>query len=199
MVEWMNSWIQGIIFAVIITTLIEMIIPNSNIKKYIRTVIGVFIVFTIISPILTKVTGKTISLNSIMTSSDSDKYKMNSIDNYIIDTNSYIEQDYINNVKEDIVEKVNKKGYMVHDLEIKIETENEENYGQLLEMSFKISKYNNFYKNDSSQEEISIEPVEIEITEKEEEVPDEAEDYESLKEYLESIYGINKENIIIKG
>lgn len=199
MVEWMNSWIQGIIFAVIITTLIEMIIPNSNIKKYIRTVIGVFIVFTIISPILTKVTGKTISLNSIMTSSDSDKYKMNSIDNYIIDTNSYIEQDYINNVKEDIVEKVNKKGYMVHDLEIKIETENEENYGQLLEMSFKISKYNNFYKNDSSQEEISIEPVEIEITEKEEAVQDMAEDYESLKEYLESIYGINKENIIIKG
>ena len=53
MVSFISSWVQGIIIAVIISTIIEMILPDGNIKKYVRTVIGTFIVFVIISPIIT--------------------------------------------------------------------------------------------------------------------------------------------------
>ena len=52
MIENLSLWAEQIIVAVIIATLIEMILPNGNNKKYIKAVIGVYILFTIISPIL---------------------------------------------------------------------------------------------------------------------------------------------------
>lgn len=39
MVNWISRWTQSIVIAVIISTIIEIILPNSNIKKYVRTVI----------------------------------------------------------------------------------------------------------------------------------------------------------------
>lgn len=54
MIENISSWAEQIIVAVIIATLIEMILPNGNNKKYVKAVIGVYILFTIISPIFKK-------------------------------------------------------------------------------------------------------------------------------------------------
>ena len=34
MLEWFRSWATGIVIAVIIATIIEMILPNSTSKKY---------------------------------------------------------------------------------------------------------------------------------------------------------------------
>ena len=39
--EFISSWVQGIIVAVVIATIIEMILPEGNSKKYIKIVIGV--------------------------------------------------------------------------------------------------------------------------------------------------------------
>ncbi|MCI8482131.1 MAG: hypothetical protein HFJ27_03470 [Clostridia bacterium] len=51
MIENLSLWAEQIIVAVIIATIIEMILPNGNNKKYIKAVIGVYVLFTIISPI----------------------------------------------------------------------------------------------------------------------------------------------------
>lgn len=66
--EFITSWVQGIIIAVIIGSIIEMLIPNGNSKKYIKVVIGIYVLFTILSPILGKITN--IDFNNI----DYDKY-----------------------------------------------------------------------------------------------------------------------------
>ena len=63
MISFINSYVKGIVVAVIISTIIEMILPEGKIKKYVKTVIGAYIVFIIISPIITKITGKEISLS----------------------------------------------------------------------------------------------------------------------------------------
>ena len=60
--EWVSGWIQGIIIAVIISTIIEMILPEGNSKKYIKVVIGVYILFSIVSPVISKVTGNSFNL-----------------------------------------------------------------------------------------------------------------------------------------
>ena len=52
MLEWFRSWATGIVIAVIIATIIEMILPNSTSKKYIKIIIGIFIVYTVISPVI---------------------------------------------------------------------------------------------------------------------------------------------------
>lgn len=135
MINFINSWVQGIIIAVIISTIIEMILPNGNIKKYVRTVIGTYIVFVIISPIITKFTGKEISLGEFKLP-DVGKYEQKTID-----TNAYIESTYINTIKQDIIENIEKKGYEVEDITIEIETA-EENYGNINKINLKVSKMN---------------------------------------------------------
>ena len=63
--EWVSSWIQGIIIAVIISTIIEMILPEGNSKKYIKVVIGVYILFSIVSPVISKVTGTSFQVSDM--------------------------------------------------------------------------------------------------------------------------------------
>ena len=36
MISWMSNWAQGIIVALIVGTIIEMILPNGNNKKYVK-------------------------------------------------------------------------------------------------------------------------------------------------------------------
>ena len=56
MISFISSWTQGIIVSVIIASIIEMILPDGNSKKYVKVVIGVFILFSIVSPVINKFT-----------------------------------------------------------------------------------------------------------------------------------------------
>ena len=50
MIEFLSNWIQGIAIAVIIASIFEMLLPNGNIKKYVKVILGIYIVFCIIAP-----------------------------------------------------------------------------------------------------------------------------------------------------
>lgn len=52
MINFMSSWAEQIVLAVIVATIIEMILPKNKNKKYIQMVIGVYVLFNIISPII---------------------------------------------------------------------------------------------------------------------------------------------------
>lgn len=52
MINFMSSWAEQIVLAVIVATIIEMILPKNKNKKYLQMVIGVYILFNIISPII---------------------------------------------------------------------------------------------------------------------------------------------------
>ena len=90
-----------------------MILPDGNCKKYIKVVIGIYIVFTIVSPVITKFTGKTISVSEAL---ELDKYiqdaqesasKGNSINN---DNQNNIMNIYVSKLKDDIEAKLETKG-----------------------------------------------------------------------------------------
>ena len=63
MVKLINSWTQGIILGVIIGAIIEIILPEGNNKKFVKTVIGVYILFAIVHPLINAVSNKSINLN----------------------------------------------------------------------------------------------------------------------------------------
>jgi len=183
MIDWINSWVQGIIIAVIISTIIEMILPEGKIKKYVQTIMGVYIVFIIISPIITKLTGKEINLSEYIMP-EKIEYRTTSID-----TNQYIEKTYKESIKSEIIKTIKEEGYNVKKVEIKINSA-EENYGDINYIKIQIGK----------NKEISneIEPVKIELEEnmeKEEELSEE--EIERLKEIITQTYGTKKEDIII--
>ena len=52
MISFLSSWAEQVILAGIIATILELILPNSKNKKYVQMVIGVYVLFNIISPII---------------------------------------------------------------------------------------------------------------------------------------------------
>ena len=52
MISFISSWAEQIVLAVIVATIIELILPKNKNKKYIQMVIGVYVLFNIISPII---------------------------------------------------------------------------------------------------------------------------------------------------
>ena len=85
MIQFLSSWAEQIVLAVIIATIIELILPQNRNKKYIQMVIGIYILFNIISPIIK-------NKDTILTSGDYDLEKYESSSNYTIDQSSMDER-----------------------------------------------------------------------------------------------------------
>ena len=123
MVEWISNWAESIIVAVIIATIIEMILPEGNSKKYIKVVIGVYVLFTIITPVINKFTGEDVQVSDIL---DLDTYIEEAeasvkMQNTIQDNNqSSIMGMYSSGLKDDMKAKIEAKGYIVNSVDINI-------------------------------------------------------------------------------
>lgn len=147
MVSFIKGWAQGIVVAVIIATILEMLLPDNKNKKYINTVIGVYILFTIISPVISKISGKNINLEDYTNkdTSLSTSYTMNNV--ALLENNSNVEDIYIKTLKSDIIGKLKQKGYSANYIDLKVNTSSENNYGEILRYIFKYSRIRRKYKN----------------------------------------------------
>lgn len=162
MVCWFSKWAQGIIVAVVIATLIELILPNGSSKKYVKVIIGIYILFTIISPVIVKLKGGNLNMDEVL---DTQKYeeKISKSDNKIyaeLEANNSrtIKDIYISSLTEDIKSKLKAKGYQVISTNIKIE--DNENY-TIESISLNLSKEENEENEGNSSGGINIETVEI--------------------------------------
>ena len=195
MIEFLSSWAQGIIVAVIIATLIEMILPNSSSIKYVKVVIGMYILFTIVSPIIKKLGGKDINLNTI----DIEKYEQqisksdNTISRKFEDNNTRSIKDiYVSNLKADISAKLKEKGYEIDTSDIQIK--DDENY-TIEKITLKLIKME---QKQEKNTEIVINTVEIgnTISQKDSKTLSDDEEQE-VKDYISETYDIDKKNINI--
>lgn len=196
MINWLRSWSNQVIVAVIIATIIEMILPEGNNKKYIKMIIGVYVLFTIIQPIITKLTGNEINLNdfnynkyfkdTVQISSSTEKFE---------DTNSkLIKQTYIDSIKRDIKQKMELKGFKVLNCELDITQD--ENLLKNIELNLEKIKKN---ENKNSNNKIQVNEVNISknITSENKKEAISDKDKEELKKYLSEEYKIDVNNIKI--
>ena len=173
-----SNWAQGLIIAVIIGTIIQMILPENKNKKYIKVIIGVYILFCIINPAV----GKSINLDDY----DIEKYinlneeEKNTEFKYDEEVNKLFEE----NIKKSIKDKINSKGYESD--EINIEYGN--NYDITSIQILNIYEY--------TEENLSVNKVEIDIKKKPAAGIDQSDKIELL-EYFSSTYNIEKSNIEI--
>jgi len=122
--EFLNTWLQTIIVSVIIATIVEMILPSGNNKKYIKVVLGIYVVFNIITPVINKITNDGFEISSIINideySKKMEEYKIDTLDESSITAknNNSIEQIYILNLEKDMKAKLEEKGYKVDKIEI---------------------------------------------------------------------------------
>lgn len=193
--NWISGWIQGIIIAVIIGTIIEMLLPDGNCKKYVKVVIGVYILFSIVSPVITKVTGNEFRVSDIYDINTyievSAKSSQENIEN---SQQNQIKQVYITNLKNDMKQKIQEKGYSVKSLTLEIS--NDEQY-TLKKIFAQVTKR----KNEENNEVKGVNEINITISNTteniEEDISISTKEQNDLKAYLSGIYNLEKKNINI--
>lgn len=207
--DFINTWAQGIIIAVIIATIIEMLLPNSSSSKYIKVVIGIFILFTIISPIINK-----FSNNSISDEIDFDSYVQTSTNETVvtsmnINNDESIRKMYEENLKIDIKTKITQKGYSVGDINLEILNDNTYTLNKIeikIVAKNEISaQQNNARSNNVTTIVENIENVKIDIggsrkdkqsNETEKSIISETEK-RKLREYLSTVYEVHENKILV--
>ena len=198
MIKFINSWAQGIILAVIIATIIEIILPEGKNKKYVKTVIGVYILFTIIYPLINKFTKTNINTLIENTTKQMSTYQENN--SLKIDTDKYIENTYKKKIEEDIRKRANEKNLNITSLNVYIETEDENRYGMLNSLVMKVEKNETSKKNNDVNQikeiNISKNVQNNEIIENKDKTVTEKEINE-FKEYINATYYLEKEKIHI--
>lgn len=196
MINWLRSWSNQVIVAVIIATIIEMILPEENNKKYIKMIIGLYVLFTIIQPVITKLTGNEINLNDFNYNKYlKDTVQVSSSTEQFEDTNSkLIKQTYIDSIKRDIQQKIEQKGFKV--LKCELDITQDENLLKNIELNL---EKNTKEENTDLNNKIQINEVNISkntIDEKKKDVISDK-DKQELKKYLSEEYKIDANSIKI--
>lgn len=203
--NFLNTWLQGIIVCVIIATIIELILPSGSTKKYIKVVLGMFILFNIITPVINKITKNNFEISSIINMDEYSKkmktYETSSQNQVSSNANEQtIKQIYISKLEKDIKNKLKEKNYTVSKIEIEINENGE----------YSIKQINLLVQKDEEETEekqanaIEIENIEtINIQVNENIIPEQKEENISvneiskIKQYLASEYQINEKQINI--
>lgn len=196
MVSFISSWAQQIIFAVIIGTILQMLLPEGKNKKYIKIVIGVYVLFAVISPVI----GKDIDIN------------LNELNISLDNTNTSIEETnkenindmFTTNLVQDIKSKLNNKGYGCE--EVTLETNDNYEVEKITITGIyevKEDEKKEEEKNENKVEINSININEVKIGEKENSIKDQVvkgipkSEKKDLKEYLSETYNVKEKNISI--
>lgn len=201
MVTYISSWARQIIVSVVVAIILEMVLsPNSKSTKYIKTVIGIYVLYTIVAPGLKLIGGDNIDFSNInyesyLTSSEIYQNLENSV---VKIENDNFEETYKLKLKQDIETKLREKGFSVNNIKLEVNLEEtSEDYGRINEMQISVSKKD---KNESQNtaNEISVNKITIgegtktstrNITQEEE---------SEIKEFIIGEYGIDKNNLLIR-
>lgn len=186
--KWLSSWASGVIVAIIAATILEMLLPDGNNKKYIKIIIGIYVLFTIISPVVSGLLDEEVDIEAIFASTSEYEYSTEKVE---ANNNNLIISTYTINLKEDIKQKLLDKGYNTNKIDIEVGT-NDTNYGQIQHMNIIVSKMEDEKK---IQE---IEKIDINISKPtEEKVKIPQKEVDELRKYLAKTYEIDENNIII--
>ena len=210
MINFLSSWVKNLAVALMIVSILEMILTNNKTKKYVKMVMGLYILFSIIAPFIensSKFNLNNIDFNSYIeetqsTSSISEDVDQTSMDNRL-------NQIYKEQLEEDIIKKVKEKGYEVESCKVVAHISQNDNGIEkvTLKISGKTSQNENSQENETTIEDKivtevqKIQKVDISISKNEDnddeqEVEDTAKitktDIKIIKDLLISEYGVSE-------
>lgn len=125
MILAIKNWCEGIIIAIIISTIVELLLPNGNNKKYVKVVSGIYIMFVILNPIL-EMLKYDINFENMFNFGETQQ---------VTQTMSQdIKDIYVVGIKESIKQDIEKLGYNVETLEILLDS----NYENIEKIELKV-------------------------------------------------------------
>ena len=171
MIDFLKAWCEGIVVAVMICVIIEAILPEGNHKKYVKVVIGIYLVFTILNPFLGKLDTKLEWKND---------FELASVETMTVDTKN-IQEVYMSGIKESLRKEIEEK-FACKVSEVVIEYD--ETYENMEKISLKIEEMG----------VACVERVEIGNTKKTQESKPE---YAQIQNYISENYEVDKSKIWI--
>ena len=130
MILAIKNWCEGIIIAIIISIIVELLLPNGNNKKYVKVVSGIYIMFVILNPIL-EMLKYDINFENMFNFGETQQ---------VTQTMSQdIKDIYVVGIKESIKQNKEKLGYNVETLEILLDS-NYENI-EKIELKVELKEY----------------------------------------------------------
>ena len=204
MINFLSSWVKNLSLALIIVSILEMILPNNKTKKYVRTVMGLYILFSIISPFIensSKINLNNIDLDSYTENTKTASSKVEEVDQTSMDNR--INEIYKEELQNDITQKIEEKGYKVETCKVVayISEKNSEIEKITVKINGKINEENdNDVKNNTIENKIvteiqKIQKVNIgvgENKENKEETNITKTDIKVIKDFLIKEYGVSE-------
>ncbi len=109
MVKFLSSWVKNLSFSLIVVSILEMLLPNNKTKKYVKVVMGLYILFSIISPFIEN--SDKIDFSNIDTYAEAE-WNTN-IDNKKIDNT--IKEEYLKRLKEDVTKQAEENNSQIYE------------------------------------------------------------------------------------
>lgn len=124
MIEIFRNWIVAMLCLGILIVIVQLIIPKTNLRKYIYSLIGIVTVITIVSPIVDvlKTGDVSSSISSVLDSmtSNEDTITVNS-DGLQDKQNELLKVQFIENLKSDVMFKLAHKDVEVNSINISVD------------------------------------------------------------------------------
>ena len=139
MINFLSSWVKNLCLALIVVSILEMLLPNNKTKKYVKMVMGLYILFSIIEPFIENSNELKFNVEdlynqySVETSAESESVNQKSMD-------SRLDELYKQKLENDIVQKLNEEGYVVEDCDVKAHISSNDTGIELITIKIKEKK-----------------------------------------------------------
>lgn len=121
MIEIFKGWVSSMLCIGIIITFIQLIIPKTNLKKYIYSLIGIITIVTLVSPMISLLKDKNVeeSVSQVIANIESDTKSIDVVEEEYQDkAESVVREGFAQNMKKDIINKLSQKGVNVKTIDI---------------------------------------------------------------------------------
>lgn len=195
MIEAFSAYIKTIAIFIIFSAFAEIIMPNENFKKYVHIVIGFLMIVIVLKPITTVLGKGGLDFTNMIEEKEvniSNEQIVQNGKNYEAMENEYLLNIYKQNMIDKITSDMEQKEIYPSNILLTI-GEQENNFGELLEIEMTISKKNEKQKNSV----LEVKPVEA-VNKKQKNNETEIVDIENQAiEILKTQYHIASESIHI--
>jgi len=206
--DMIREWIITIISVIVFITFIEMLLPNSDNRRYINVVIGLLIISIVLKPISSVITDGIFFDDSFMRVSNEigQKTLTNRLESTGFNQRENVIVLYKNELKRQMKRKIeSQSNVLVRTLKLEIEEEDKENFGMINKIVLVIEDQKEIDVNDGTVTNIAEIKVSVSIAIAKEN-SDNIIDNESIlinkkgeeiKQNLSSFYKVPVDNIII--
>ncbi|NLX62881.1 MAG: stage III sporulation protein AF [Tissierellia bacterium] len=196
LINFISQWIKTVVMIFIVISILEIVIPNSNLKKYVNMFIGFLIIIVVVTPIV-KLLDRHYDIEKEIFRNIVEEIEIQNYDNekILLVQENQIKELYINKIKADVSQILKEvTDYDISTINISI-YEDDINFGNIKDVEIVLKdKKNENIEGDDSIKVINIEEISLKNQEKNEDLSLTAEK-EKIIEYLHDRYKVSKDNI----